>query len=86
MQLTLSLPSQPKYEKDLTGASVDTTISLTQFKADIQPTSGTKYDVHIDIESDSAVYDVKVDIDPLYNELLNAAIKVKKIILTPHQV
>ena len=60
----------------MTGANVKATISLTQFEATSQPTSGTKYDVHLDIKSDDTVYDVEIDIDPLYNELLNATVKV----------
>lgn len=58
------------------GSTVDTTISLTQFKAVTQRATGTRYDVHLDIESDEAIYDVEIDIDPLYNQFLNSAVKV----------
>ena len=47
---------------DLTGAVVTATLSLVQFETEIQPASGTKYDVHMNVKDDKAVYDVDVDI------------------------
>lgn len=72
------------FSEGLKNIPVTASINLTKFEAEIQPTKGKKYDLHIDVLDSEAVYNVDIDLkDPELEEQFNTLIKVRmKLLLT----